>query len=102
MLRECAGRYRPTSFHEMLERYGGLETANRLLKPAAYVFSQGFQRLCEMRKPHLGVFHSRSHSYLRRLGGRDSGGGETRDVQFGRATQRSPAQRVRGYVRRAE
>jgi hypothetical protein len=53
IVRECAGRYHPTVFHDMLERYGGLETAHRLLKPDADFFSYGFQRLCELEKPHL-------------------------------------------------
>jgi hypothetical protein len=53
IVRECGGRYHPTIFHDMLEKYGGLETAHRLLRPDADFFSYGFERLCEMKKSHL-------------------------------------------------
>ena len=49
----CAGRYHPTMFFGMLERYGGLETAHRLLKPDADVFPYGFQKLCELGRSEL-------------------------------------------------
>jgi len=38
IVRECGERYHPTVFHDMLERYGGLETARRLLSPDADFF----------------------------------------------------------------
>ena len=53
IVRECGGRYHPTKFHDMLERYGGLETARRLLRSDADFFSYGFERLCELKKPQL-------------------------------------------------
>lgn len=53
IVRECRGRYHPTQFFEMLERYGGLETAHRLLRPDADFFSYGFQRLGELKKLDL-------------------------------------------------
>ena len=55
IVRESGGRYHPTVFHDMLERYGGLDTAHRLLRPDADFFSYGFQRLCELEKPHLTI-----------------------------------------------
>jgi hypothetical protein len=55
IVRECGGRYHPAIFHDMLERYGGLETAHRLLRPDADFFSYGFERLCELKKPHLRI-----------------------------------------------
>lgn len=53
IVRECGGRYHPTIFNDMLEKYGGLETAHQLLRPDADFFSYGFERLCEMKKSHL-------------------------------------------------
>lgn len=50
IVRECGGKYRPTKFHEMLVRDGGLATAHQLLRPGADFFSYGFQRLCELKK----------------------------------------------------
>jgi hypothetical protein len=50
---ECGGRYHPKIFHDMLESYGGVETAHRLLRPDAEFFSYGFQKLCELKKLHL-------------------------------------------------
>lgn len=49
----CAGRYHPTLFFGMLEQYGGLATAHRLLKPDADFFSYGFQKLCELGRSDL-------------------------------------------------
>ena len=52
IVRECGGRYHPTQFFHMIETYGGLETAHRLLKDPN-VFTYGFQRLCELRRSDL-------------------------------------------------
>jgi hypothetical protein len=45
--------YNPTMFWAMIERYGGLETAHRLLKADADFFSYGFEKLCQMRRHDL-------------------------------------------------
>ena len=45
--------YTPTIFFRMIEQYGGLEAAHRLLKPDADFFSYGFEHLCEMRRDDL-------------------------------------------------
>ena len=52
IVRECDDRYHPTRFHGMLETYGGVETARRLLRDPNY-FSYGFERLCELDRPDL-------------------------------------------------
>ncbi len=36
IVRECDGRYHPIVFHDMLERYGGLDAAHRLLRIEKY------------------------------------------------------------------
>jgi hypothetical protein len=46
-------QYSPTVFFRMIDQYGGLETAHRLLKPDADFFSYGFEHLCKMRRPDL-------------------------------------------------
>jgi hypothetical protein len=45
--------YTPTIFFRMIEQYGGLEAAHRLLKPEADFFSYGFEHLCKMRRDDL-------------------------------------------------
>jgi hypothetical protein len=45
--------YTPTIFFRMIEQYGGLEAAHRLLKPDADFFSHGFEHLCQMRRDDL-------------------------------------------------
>jgi hypothetical protein len=45
--------YNPTVFWTMIERYGGLETAHRLLRPGADFFSYGFEKLCQMHRHGL-------------------------------------------------
>ena len=52
IVRECGERYHPTRFHGMLETYGGLETARRLLRDPNF-FSYGFERLCELGRADL-------------------------------------------------
>src|SRR5690349_2278222 len=42
--------YTPTIFFRMIEQYGGLEAAHRLLKPDADFFSYGFEHPCKMRR----------------------------------------------------
>jgi hypothetical protein len=45
--------YTPAIFFRMIEQYGGLEAAHRLLKPDADFFSYDFQHLCRMRRDDL-------------------------------------------------
>jgi hypothetical protein len=45
--------YTPTVFFRMIEQYGGVETAHRLLKPDADFFSYGFEHLCRMKRDDL-------------------------------------------------
>ena len=45
--------YTPTIFFRMIEQYGGLEAAHRLLKPDTDFFSYGFEHLCKMRRHDL-------------------------------------------------
>ena len=45
--------YTPTIFFRMIEQYGGLEAAHRLLRPDADFFSYGFEHLCQMRRDDL-------------------------------------------------
>jgi hypothetical protein len=48
-----AGGYTPTVFFRMIEQYGGLETAHRLLRPDADFFSYGFNHLSQIRRTDL-------------------------------------------------
>ncbi len=48
-----AGGYKPTVFFRMIEQYGGLEAARRLLRPDADFFSYGFDHLSQMRRSDL-------------------------------------------------
>ena len=48
-----AGGYNPTRFFGMMEQYGGLEAAHRLLKPDADFFSYGFEHLSKMGRSDL-------------------------------------------------
>ena len=48
-----AGGYTPSVFFRMIEQYGGLETARRLLRPDADFFSYGFEHLSQMRRSDL-------------------------------------------------
>jgi hypothetical protein len=57
IVHECVGRYHPTAFFGMLERYGGLTTAHRLLQPGADFFSYGFERLTQLRRVDLTMEH---------------------------------------------
>ena len=45
-----AGGYTPTVFFRMIERYGGLDAARRLLRPDADFFSYGFDHLSRIRR----------------------------------------------------
>ena len=48
-----AGGYTPTRFFGMIEQYGGLEAAHRLLRPDADFFTYGFDHLSQMGRSDL-------------------------------------------------
>ena len=52
IVREAKG-YTPSVFFRMIEEYGGLEAARRLLRPDADFFSYGFDHLSQMGRSDL-------------------------------------------------